>query len=412
MRHAGRTLLVVAGLLAAAIVAALLWPTRVPVDVAAAHRGRFALVVEEDGITRVRERYVVSAPVTGTLLRVERDEGEEVSRGELLVSIVPTAPRLLDARSRQELGERVGAAEAAARRAAVEVERTRVALAQERIDLERLRHLAREGIVARSDLERAQLAVDVRVREVAAAEFEQDLARHELAQAQAAVRRLRDPTRESGAAGEPWEIRSPVRGRILRVLQESESVVQAGAPILELADPDDLEIVVDLLTVDAVRVAPGAAVSIERWGGPAPLAGRVRLVEPAGFTKLSALGVEEQRVNVLIDIVSPRDEWRALGDGFRVDARVTVHERADALVVPSGALFRAEDGWAVYTVEGGRARRRAVRVGARGEREAAIDAGLDEGAIVVVYPSDAVTDGVRVAPRPGDRAGLRLSATR
>jgi HlyD family secretion protein len=254
--------------------------------------------------------------------------------------------------------------------------------------------------VAQSDQERAQLAVDVRAKELAAAEFEQHLAEHELELARTALRRLRDPMRESGAAGEPWEIRSPVRGRVLRVLQESEAVVQAGAPILELADPDDIEIVVDLLTVDAVRVAPGAAVSIQRWGGAAPLAGRVRLIEPAGFTKLSALGVEEQRVNVLIDIVSPRDTWRSLGDGFRVDAHVTVEERGDTLVVPSGALFRAGDGWAVYTVQDGRARQRAVQVGARGEQEAAIDGGLDEGAVVVVYPSDAVSDGVRVAPRP------------
>lgn len=401
MRHAGRTGLAVAGLLVAGIVAALVWPRRVPVDVARVRRGAFSLTVEEDGMTRARERYVVSAPVAGTLLRVERHAGEEVSRGELLLSIVPAAPALLDMRSRQELGERVGAAEAALRRATAAVDRARIALAQERIDLDRVGRLAREGIVAQSDLERAQLAVDVRSKEVAAAEFEQHVAEHELELARTTLQRLRDPTRESGAGGEPWEIRSPVRGRVLRVLQESEAVVPAGAPLLELADPEDIEVVVDLLTVDAVRVVPGAPVAIERWGGAAPLAGRVRLIEPGGFTKLSALGVEEQRVNVLIDIVSPRDAWRSLGDGFRVDARVTVEERTDALVVPSGTLFRAGDGWAVYVVEHGRARRRMVQVGARGEREAAVDAGLEAGMVVVVYPGDALADGVRVAPRPG-----------
>jgi len=400
VRHVGRALLVVLGLIGAAIAAALLWPGSVPADVASARRSRFTLTVEEDGMTRVRERYVVSAPVTGTLLRVDRHAGEEMSRGELLLAIVPTAPTLLDARARQELGERVGATEAAARRAGAALERTRIALAQEQIDLERARRLAAEGILARSDLERAQLAVDMRAKELTAADFEHHVAEHELEMARASLMRLRDATRESGAAGEPWEIRSPVRGRVLRVFQESEGVVQAGAPILELGDPDDIEVVVDLLTADAVRVRPGAHASIERWGGGAPLEGRVRLVEPSGFTKLSALGVEEQRVNVLIDIVSPRAHWQSLADGFRVDARITVEERDDALVVPSGALFRSGDDWAVYVVEHGRARRRTVQVGARGERESAIESGLEEDALVVVYPSDEIADAVRVQPRP------------
>ena len=401
MRHFGRLLLVVAGLLGMAIAAALLWPRSVPVDVATVQRGRFELTVEEDGTTRVRERYVVSAPVMGTVLRVDRHAGEEVSRGELLLSIVPTAPTLLDARSRQELGERVGAAEATARRAAAVLERTRINLAQEQVELARVQRLSTAAGLSQTDIERAQLAVDMRIKEMAAAEFGHHLAEHELEMTRTALLRLRDPRRESGASGEPWEIRSPVQGRVLRVLQESEAVVSAGTPLLELADPDDIEVVVDLLTVDAVRVAPGARVSIERWGGDAPLEGRVRLVEPSGFTKLSALGVEEQRVNVVVDIVSPAERWRSLGDGFRVDARITVEERDDALVAPSGALFRDGDGWAAYVVEDGRARRRAVAVGARGERESVIDAGLAEGTQVVVYPSDAIADGVRVRPRPG-----------
>jgi HlyD family secretion protein len=371
------------------------------VDVATVKRGRFELTVEEDGTTRVRERYVVSAPVMGTVLRVDRHAGEEVSRGELLLSIVPTAPTLLDARSRQELGERVGAAEATARRAAAVLERTRINLAQEQVELARVQRLSTAAGLSQTDIERAQLAVDMRIKEMAAAEFGHHLAEHELEMARTALLRLRDPRRESGASGEPWEIRSPVQGRVLRVLQESEAVVSAGTPLLELADPNDIEVVVDLLTVDAVRVAPGARVSIERWGGDMPLEGRVRLVEPSGFTKLSALGVEEQRVNVVVDIVSPAERGRSLGDGFRVDARIAVEERDDALVAPSGALFRDGDGWAAYVVEGGRARRRAVAVGARGERESVIDTGLAEGSQVVVYPSDAIADGVRVRPRPG-----------
>jgi HlyD family secretion protein len=401
MRHFGRLLLIGAAVVGGAIAAALLWPRSVPVDVATVHRGHFELTVEEDGTTRVRERYVVSAPVVGTLLRVDRHPGEEVSRGELLLSIVPSAPTLLDARSRQELGERVGAAEARTKRASAVLEQTRIALAQDQVELARARKISTEGGLSRNAIERAQLAVDLRIKELAAAEFEHHLAEHELEMARTALLRLRDPRRESGAGGEPWEIRSPVRGRVLRVLQESEAVVSAGAPLLELADPDDMEVVVDLLTVDAIRVAPGARVSIERWGGDAPLEGRVRVVEPSGFTKLSALGVEEQRVNVLVDIVSPPERWRSLGDGFRVDAQITVEERDDALVAPSGALFRDGEGWATYVVESGRARRRAVAVSARGERESVIDRGLAEGTQVVVYPSDAIADGVRVRPRSG-----------
>jgi HlyD family secretion protein len=401
MRHFGKLLLVGAAVVGVAIAAALLWPRSVPVDVATVRRGRFELMVEEDGTTRVRERYVVSAPLMGTILRVDRHPGEEVSRGEFLLSLVPTAPTLVDARSRQEIGERVGAAEAAARRAAATVERTRIALAQERVELARAQRISTAGGLSRNAIERAQLAVDMRIKDLAAAEFEHHLAEHELELARTALLRLRDPRRESGASGEPWEIRSPVQGRVLRVLQESEAVVSAGTPLLELADPEDIEVVVDLLTVDAVRVAPGARVSIERWGGDAPLEGRVRMVEPSGFTKLSALGVEEQRVNVVVDIVSPPERWQSLGDGFRVDARITVEERDDALVVPSGALFRDGEGWATYVVERGRAQRRAVAVGARGERESVIDTGLAEGTQVVVYPSDAIADGVRVRPRPG-----------
>ena len=193
-----------------------------------------------------------------------------------------------------------------------------------------------------------------------------------------------------------------MRGRVLRVLQESEAVVPAGAALLELADPTDLEVVVDLLTEDAVRVTPGARALIERWGGPQPLEGRVRLVEPSGFTKLSALGVEEQRANVVIDIVSPVAAWRALGDGYRVDVRITLHEVDDALVVPSSAVFRDGDRWAVYTIQGDRARKRAVALDARGERESTVASGLVEGEEVVVYPGDAIADGIRIGRRTQD----------
>jgi HlyD family secretion protein len=284
-------------------------------------------------------------------------------------------------------------------RAEAGLARARVALDQEQVDLVRARSLGSQGVLAKSELDRAELTANVRAKEVASAEFERDVAAHELEMARAALLQLREDPHAAGSDVEPWEIRSPVPGRVLRVLQESEGVVAPGTPLVELADPSDLEVVVDLLTSDAVQVASGAPVGIDGWGGPRPLAGRVRLVEPAGFTKISALGVEEQRVNVVIDITSPPDEWRSLGDGFRVDARITLEAREDALRVPTSALFRDGDRWGVYAVEDGRARKRIVELGPRGDRQAVVEAGLASGDPVIVFPGDAIADGVRVRAR-------------
>jgi HlyD family secretion protein len=393
-----RILIVLVGLVLAGAVLALVMPRPLVVDVARVATGRFELTVEEDGRTRVRERFVVSAPLQGRLLRIEIEAGDPVARGELLAVIVPTPPPLLDARSRQELRERVAAAEAARDRAEAALARARVALDETRVDLERARRLAGEAVLSQKELERSQFAADLRDKDLAAAEFDRDVAVHELEMARAALGQLREEPTAHGI--EPWEIRSPVPGRILRVLTENEGVVPAGAPLLELADPGDLEVVVDLLTSDAVQAAPGAPVRIDGWGG-APLEGRVRLVEPGGFTKLSALGVEEQRVNVLIEITSPPEQWRALGDGYRVDAHITLLEHDAALLVPSSALFRDADRWAVYRVESGRAYRRAVGIGARSDQSAVVTEGLGEGDVVIVYPDDDVTDGTRVAARSG-----------
>lgn len=403
MRAISRGLVASVVLALVAIAAGLLRSRPLPVDVAAVRRGRFVLAIEEDGRTRIRERFVLSAPVAGTLRRVTHHAGDEVALDETVAVIRPSAPPLLDARSRREAEERVGAAEAAVRRSQETLERARTALAQDRVDAQRARSLGGEGIIARADLEKAELAVSLREREVAAAEFETQVAGHVLGLARTALARLRDPTGARGGSSEPWELRSPVHGRVLRVLQENEAVVAPGTPLVEIGDPGDLEVVVDLLTADAARVEPGAAVSIERWGGQ-PVAGRVRLVEPSGFMKVSALGVEEQRVNVVIDPVDPPSGWGAVGDGFRLDARIVLDERPDAIVVPSSALFRADGRWAAWVVEGGRARRRAVDLDERGPRESVVAAGLVPGDSVIVYPGDAVAEGVRVQPRPWDPA--------
>jgi HlyD family secretion protein len=312
--------------------------------------------------------------------------------------MVPAAPALLDVRTERELKERLGAAEADRLRTQAVVERATAALKQARIDFNRSRELAREHLVPPAQVERDELSVTLRRKELEASEFENDVAGHQVELARAALLQARkgiDPS----AAPDRLEIRSPVAGRVLRVLQESESVVALGTPLLEIADPSDLEVVVDVLTTDAVQITPGMPVRMERYGAGQPLDGRVRLIEPSAFTKISALGVEEQRVNVVIDLVSPSDQWKSLGDAYRVEARIIVHEEQDAVKVPAGAVFREGEHWTVFVLDGGKARKRVVEVGHRNGVEATVSKGLDVGDLVVVYPSDAVKDRVRVKPR-------------
>jgi HlyD family secretion protein len=389
------------GLLALlALVVVSFLPEPVPVDVEPVTQGRFEQTVDEDGKTRVRERYVVSAPLAGRVLRIELKEGDAIERGGLLAVMLPAAPAMLDVRAGQELKERLAAAEDEARRTKAMVQRAKAALKQAKIDFDRSRELAREHLVPLAELERAELAVTIQTKELEAAEFQNSVAGHQVDLARAALLQAGkgiDPK----TAPDRLEIRSPVAGRVLRVVQESEAVVALGAPLLEIADPLDLEVVVDVLTTDAVQVTPGMPVRIERYGAGTPLEGRVRLIEPSGFTKISALGVEEQRVNVVIDLVSPPEQWRTLGDGYRVEARIIVREEPDALKVPAGAVFREGEQSTVFVFDGSRARKRVVEVGHRNGIEATIANGLEVGELVVVYPSDAVKDGVRVTQRVG-----------
>ena len=388
--------------LAAAVAAGVLvWifaPQPVEVDTATIARGAFRKTVDEDGKTRVRDRYVVSAPLAGRLLRVELKAGATVTRGTLLATLIPGAPALLDARTEGELRERVGAAEADEQRSKANIERARVALALARSELERATNLATQGFTSKQSLERGQREVELKTRELEAAQFEAEAAGHLLATARAALMHMRQDPRGKGT-GQRWPIQSPVAGRVLRVLQESEAVVPVGAPILEIGDARNLEVVVDVLTTDAAGIAAGAPVEIDRGGGTAPLAGRVRLVEPSAFTKVSALGVEEQRVNVVIDFDAPPAAWQNLGDAFRVDTRILVEARGDAVIVPASALFRSADGWGVFAVTDGRAQLRRLAIGPRSGLVAVVERGLEPGSIVIVYPGDAVRDGVRVRLR-------------
>ncbi len=398
MKWVKRFIGVMAIIAALALLVIAFLPKPVPVEVASVVRGPFQQTVEEDGKTRVRERYVVSAPLAGHLLRIQLKEGDPISRNKLLAVMVPGAPALLDVRTERELQERLGAAEDERLRAGASVERAKAALDQAKADIERTHQLAKEGLVSPAQLERDELDLKLRSREMEAAQFEDNVAEHQVELARAALLRA-----QQGAGAHPvnerLEIRSPVPGRVLRVLQESEGMVALGTPLLEIADPSDLEVVVDVLTTDAVQIRPGMPVRIERYGGGFSLEGRVRLIEPSAFTKISALGVEEQRVNVVIDIISPFEQWKALGDGYRVETQIIVFNEENSVKIPVSALFREADQWAVFVLSSGQAHKRIVQVGRRGGAEALIEHGLEPGEQVIVYPSDAVQDGIRVKQR-------------
>ncbi len=393
---ASRVLWSLGAIVAVALGVCALMPRPVPVETAPVTRGRFVATVDEDGKTRIRERYVVAAPLPGRLTRVQLKAGDPVTADEALASIVPAPAPLLDPRSRREAEERLGAAEAARERSKAVVERAQAETAQAKADLDRVRTLAQRGVSSAQALEHAELAMSVAERDLRAAAFEDHAAKHEVDAAKALLAHY-----DSGGSAPPesWTVAAPVSGEVLKVLQESETVVQAGTPILEIGDPRDLEIVTDVLSTDAVEIHPGAAVAIDHWGGPGVLAGRVRRVEPAAFTKISTLGVEEQRVNVLIDMVSPPGEWAGLGDAYQVDTRITAFAQDDATIVPAGALFRTGESWNVYVVKDGRAERRAVTLLRRSGNAAALIAGVQPGDQVILYPNDRVEPGIRVETR-------------
>ncbi len=383
--------------IAGAVVYAL-WPKPAPVEVAAAARGPMRVTVDEDGNTRIRERYVISAPLAGRLARITLDEGDAVAADETIVAVIePTDPALLDPRARAEAEARVRAAEAAVDLAGAAIIRSNAALELAQSEVERLEQAAEGGATTAIELDRARAAESIRYEQAREARFAREVAEFELELARAAL--LRGGEDGSGTAGWRMEIRAPVHGRVLRVLQESAAVVAPGAPLVEIGDPSDIELVVDVLSSDAVAIRPGASASLEQWGGDAPLQGRVRLVEPAAFTKISALGVEEQRVNVIIDFVDPPQDRDGLGDGYRIEARITVWESPSVLAIPTGALFRHAGSWAVFTIDANRAGIRDVEIGHRNGEQAEVLSGLDEGESVVVYPSDRVHDGGRVVPR-------------
>jgi HlyD family secretion protein len=366
-----------------ALIVGGLWPKPMPVETVKAVTGSLRATVNEEGKTRIKQRFLVSAPVTGQLRRIPFKAGAEIIAGETVVAVIdPLSPVLLDARTR-------ALAEARRDTAAANVERARAAQKFAASELKRFEILFAEKTVSIQELEQGQWREISTAKELTAAEAA-------LRQAEAELAEFSTPA--SGQSRPPTEVKAPASGRVLRVLEESSRVVTSGLPLVEIGNPADLEVVIEVLSRDGAAIQPGTRVELEQWGGAEPLEARVRLVEPAAFTKVSALGVEEQRVNVIADIVTPVEKRASVGDNFRVEARIITWEADKVLKVASGAVFRRGDQHAVFAVRGGRATFQAVTTGRTSGTETEITSGLNEGEAVIIYPGDRINDGDRVKP--------------
>lgn len=371
-------------------------PKPIPQDFAIASKNDLAVTIHSEGKTRVRENYVISAPFAGRMLRLESEPGDIVIAGETVVAIMePADPTLLDARSLAQAEARISAAEAA-------LEIAQSSLAQRKADFdfaehefERATELFNNQNISELGKEKYELAYNNVQLAFASASSAKRMAEYELDMAKAALIPPSERTASSGVV----EVTAPVSGAVLRLYQESEGVVLAGRPLLSLGDQGDLEIVVDMLSIDVVKLSVGDRAIIDHWGGGAPLLGVVRLVEPSGFTKISALGIEEQRVNVLVDITSPRENWKALGDGYRVEVFAVIDEAKDILSIPVASLFRHEGNWSTYRVVDGEAELTSVEIGLKNNQYVQILSGVNEGDTVITHPSNDIVDGSNVTER-------------
>ena len=372
-------------------------PKPLTVDAVAARRGPLRVTVEEEGRTRVKDRFVVSAPVPGYLRRIDLEVGDVVSKGGQIAALEPLRSTVLDPRSRAE-----AEASAASAKAVLDAakEKARAALADAEYARERnirMKKLAGDGFISKDDLEQA----DSEAKKAEATRLSAEAA---VTASQADLERAQSVLRYSAAEHTPSSekavvVRAPVSGRVLKLHRESEGVVNSGDPLVDIGNPRLLEVKAEVLSADAVKIRKGTPVVFERWGGDKPLSGRVRVVEPAGFTKISSLGVEEQRVLVIVDFTSPAEVWEGLGDAYRLDTSFIIWDGENVLQAPASALFRKGEDWALFTIENNRARLRTVEVGHRNGLAAEILAGLKEGEMVIAHPDDQVRDGARVKVR-------------
>jgi len=383
-----------AGVAAAGLLGWAFVPRPVAVESAVVQSGRFEQSIEEDGRTRVKDRYTVSAPVASRLSRIVLREGDRVRAGDSVAVLLPVMSAMIDERGAREASARHRAASAGVQRAGARMERARITVEEAQLELHRTEKLAREGYLSAARLDAARLALSSARREQEVARADREVSVHEQAQAAAALLPA-GPVE----AGRPLLVRAPVDGVVLKVAQPSEATLPAGTALLDIGDPARMEVVAELLTTDAIQAEPGRRAVVERWGGP-PVHARVRRVEPAAFTKVSALGIEEQRVKVLLDLEAAPPQWQAMGDGFRVTVRVITQSVDEAVLVPVGALFPfADGGMAAYRIDGGRAWLQPVDVAGRNGSEAWVRSGLRPGHSVVIYPPPTVSDGQRVQSR-------------
>lgn len=394
-----RAMTIAAAVAVILLLAWLAWPAPVPVDLATVARANMEVTVDEDARTRIRRIYTVSAPLTGTVLKPALEVGDSVTANETVVAVMkPAAPSFHDPRLHQELQGAASAATAGVALAEAERRRIEAALNYARVELRRIRSLAGQGVISRSALDRAVADVQTNEAALASADAELQVRRNER---DSAATRLQNPTGATGTSSDPGccvQIHAPVTGQVLKLIKESEAVVQAGTPLIDIGNPRDLEIVAELLSTDAVQVRQGQAVHIDGWGGGSS-EGRVKRIEPAGFMKVSALGIEEQRVRTIIDFMDPSSRWRNLGHDYRVVVHVVTWKGTNVLTVPIGALFRANDKWAVFRNDVGRARTVEIVVGRRNNRFAEVLSGLSERDQVVLHAGDRVSDGTRITQR-------------
>jgi HlyD family secretion protein len=391
----GKLVLAIAGISAITFYLWSLYARKVEVETDLVSQGPMQVTVDEDGKTRIHDRYIVSSPLLGTLLRVGLRPGDAVISNEtVLATIQPTAPGLLDARQLAQAEAREKAAELAVKQSTSNLASVRELLTLAEKTYGRVSQLRGTDAASQQEMDEAETQFRSQKNSFAVATMAEQIATFELQQAKAALMHANSQATDSGSPD--FLIRSPIDGRVLRVFQESSAVVQPGTPLLELGDPTNLEIELDVLSTEAVKVLPGNSAMVERWGGAMALHAVVRRIEPAGFTKISALGVEEQRVNVILDLTEPPAERPTLGDGFRVECRIITWETERVLRVPTSALFRLDKNWAVFVAENGVAKRKSIEIGHRNREYAEVLSGLTANSVVILYPTDQIQDGVRV----------------
>lgn len=378
------------------VFAVILWTyfhQSIPVEMAKIKYDQFIQYIEDDAKTRAIKIYTITSPVSGKLLRINLTEGDNIKKDEIIAIIKPKNPILLDIRTRQELEQELGTAEALYEQAKAESIRAQEALETAKSDLNREKPLVKKGFVSETQFEHTQLEYQLREKEYNAALRKLHAAEHYILKVKASLSGAADNEKTQQ---DKTEIQSPVTGSVLKVFEKSETTVEPGTKIMDIADVVGLEVVADILSDDAAKIPSHARVIITRWGGSYLLEGRVRVVEPSGYTKISALGVEEQRVNVIIDIITPHEFWKNLGDGYRVDVEIILFESTHALVVPMSALFRDEENWAVFVVKNHRAYKKIITIKYNNPNQAVVESGLELGDDVILYPSSLIHDGVLI----------------